>query len=386
MPLMHDLCIIGAGPIGATLALALADAGLDLAVLDGRPAGGTLRGDRALALSHGTRLILERIGAWTPMTGIPDAVSPILEIDVSQARSFGLARLTAAEAGVPALGYVVSYVAMQRALDDALARAGIAVRFGSVVDGVDGSPDAARITLRGGGCPLEARLAAVADGAGAIVAGIERERRDYAQVALVAKVWTAQPHAGVAYERFTPLGPVALLPEGDHYGLVWTLSPAESERVLSLPDREFLAALAARFGPRVRGFARVEERRAFPLALEIARPVAARRAVVLGNAAQTLHPVAGQGFNLGLRDAFELARRVLDAPREAIGSPSMLERYASARRADRYAGIAFTHGLVHLFGNDRSIVRWPRGMALALLDIVPPAKRVFTRAMLHGLR
>jgi 2-octaprenyl-6-methoxyphenol hydroxylase len=108
--------------------------------------------------------------------------------------------------------------------------------------------------------------------------------------------------------------------------------------------------------------------------------------VVLGNAAQTLHPVAGQGFNVGLRDAFELAQAIIDTPRDALGDAPMLERHARGRRADRWAGIAFTHGLVNLFGNDRAVVRWPRGLALTLLDALPPAKRAFTRAMLFGLR
>jgi 2-octaprenyl-6-methoxyphenol hydroxylase len=136
----------------------------------------------------------------------------------------------------------------------------------------------------------------------------------------------------------------------------------------------------------VRGFARVAERRTFPLALEVSRPVVTARAVVLGNAAQTLHPVAGQGFNVGLRDAYELAQAIVASPRDAIGSPAMLAAYAARRRNDRAAGIAFTHGLVHLFGTDLPFVRWPRGMALALLDALPPAKRAFTRAMMFGLR
>jgi 2-octaprenyl-6-methoxyphenol hydroxylase len=384
---MHDLCIVGAGPVGATLALGLRDADLDVVVLDARPEGGTLRGDRSLALSHGARLILERLSAWTALAAVPGAVTPILEIDVSQARGFGVARLSAQEIGLPALGYVVSYVALQSALDAALARAGIAVRFGVAVRDVAGTPDHAVVQVGdGASAALQARLAAVADGAGTVVAGVARERRDYGQVALVAKVWADAPRAGVAYERFTAQGPVALLPEQDHHGLVWTMSPESAARTLALPDADFLAALAQHFGRRVRGFVRVAERRTFPLALEISRPVVTARAVVLGNAAQMLHPVAGQGFNLGLRDAFELAQAIIAGPREAIGSPAMLAGYASGRRNDRMAGIAFTHGLVHLFGTDVPIVRWPRGMALALLDALPPVKRAFTRAMMFGLR
>ncbi len=197
-----------------------------------------------------------------------------------------------------------------------------------------------------------ARLAAVADGTGATVAGIGRTRREYGQAAVVARLWRAAPHAGIAYERFTPDGPIALLPEGDHYGLVWTVTPQRAEELCALDDAAFLAALAPHFGARIGSFTKVADRRAFPLALEIAGSTVGARCVVLGNAAQTLHPVAGQGFNLGLRDAFGLAQAVLDAPRERIGERAMLEAYARRRRPDRWAGIALTHGLVRLFGND----------------------------------
>jgi 2-octaprenyl-6-methoxyphenol hydroxylase len=178
---------------------------------------------------------------------------------------------------------------------------------------------------------------------------------------------------------------MALLPEAGRYGVVWTMTRAAGERALAMSDTEFLTALRARFGTRAQRFTRVADRRAFPLSLEIARPTIVTRAVVLGNAAQALHPVAGQGFNLGLRDAYELARIVADAPRDALGSREVLERFASARSTDRWSGIAFTHGLVHLFGADSALLRWPRGLALTLLDALPPAKRAFTRAMLFGI-
>jgi 2-octaprenyl-6-methoxyphenol hydroxylase len=155
--------------------------------------------------------------------------------------------------------------------------------------------------------------------------------------------------------------------------------------LLGLADVAFLDQLAVRFGRRVGGFTGIRDRRLFPLALEFAPGTVGARCAVLGNAAQSLHPVAGQGFNMGLRDAFELAQVIVDVPREAIGDAAMLRRYARGRRPDRWAGIAFTHGLVNLFGNDRALFRWPRGLALTLLDALPPAKRAFTRAMLFGM-
>jgi len=383
--MLHDAAIVGAGPVGATLALAVAPAGLDVVVLDARAKGETPRGDRSLALSHGARLILERLGAWGALAADRGAATPITAIDISQAGGFGLARLTAEENDLPALGYVVRYRALQAALDAALARAGVAIRHGVAVKSVGGTPAYAAIDVDGGDAVL-ARLAAVADGTGAAVAGLARHRHDYDQVAVVAQVACAAPHGGLALERFTSDGPVALLPEGDRYGLVWTTTPTRAEELLALPDQAFLDRLSVHVAPRAVRLQSVAQRRAFPLALEFARTTIGPRSVVLGNAAQTLHPVAGQGFNVGLRDAFELARAIVDAPREAIGERAMLERYARGRWPDRWAGIAFTHGLVNLFGVDHALLRWPRGLALTLLDTLPPAKRAFTRAMLHGLR
>lgn len=382
---MYDVVVIGAGPVGATLALALADADLKLFLVDSRPRGEAGRSERTLALSHGARLIFERVGVWAPLAATRDAVTAIVEVDVSQAQSFGATRLTAADAGVPALGYVVSYRALQAALDAALAHRGIEVRFQAAAERVGGTPAYAALTLQHGTDAITARLAVVADGVAANVEGIERERHPYDQTAIVAKVWPRRHHDGVAYERFTPQGPIALLPQNDHYGVVWTRPPADVPGTLALSDAAFRDALAEHFGTRV-SFARVAERRAFPLALELARPIATTRVVTIGNAAQALHPIAGQGFNLGLRDAFELAQVVIDTPRDAIGARDMLDRYVRERRTDRWAGIAFTHGLVQLFAGDLAVLRWPRGIALTALDAFPQARRVFARAMLFGLR
>ena len=281
---MHDVVVVGAGPVGATFALALRHADLDIVVLDARAADEAARADRSLALSHGARLILERLGVWTPLAGTAGAVTPIFTIDISQARGFGSVELTASEQGLPALGYVVSYRALQSALDAALARSGIDVRFGHEARAVTGVADRVSIELAStAGEPLHARLAVVADGAAAAVRGITRKRHDYDQTAIVCEVALCHPHRGIAYERFTADGPVALLPERGHYALVWTQAPAAAARALALPDAEFLAALATHFGSRVRGFTGVRARRAFPLTLEVARDTTAARIAVIGN-------------------------------------------------------------------------------------------------------
>jgi len=381
---MRDVAIVGAGPVGSALALALAGAGLDVVALDARAQGATLRGDRSLALSHGARLIFERLSVWAPLAATPGAVTPIERVDVSQAGGFGTALLDAGEVGLPALGYVVSYIALQAALDAALERAAVDVRYGVSVDRIDSTPGFAIVQPAGDGRAIETRLAVVADGTGAGLAGIERVRHDYGQVAVIGKVATARPHGGLAYERFTPDGPIALLPEGEHYGFVWTLEPGRAQEMLALSDDDFVARFASQFGRRRSDFLRAWGRKSFPLVMEFARPPVATRIVAIGNASQTLHPVAGQGFNVGLRDAWELKRVIAATPREAIGARAMLDGYVARRRTDRWAGVAFTHGLVHLFGTDLPFVRWPRGIGLALLDAVPPLKRSFTRAMLFG--
>jgi 2-octaprenyl-6-methoxyphenol hydroxylase len=379
-----DIAIVGAGPVGGTLALAIAQSGYSILALDAREPGSTLRGDRSLAISHGGRLIFERLGIFAPLASTPGAVTPITAIDISQARAFGTATLTAEEHALPALGYVISYRALQSAIDGALARTDVEIRYACEVTNVQGGPECADVTVADGD-RVRARLAVVADGTGAAVAGISRRRRDYGQVALIAKVTTASPHGGVAYERFTTSGPVALLPEGEHYGLVWTMTPQAAAEAVQWSDRRFLAELSAHFGARRSDFASVRDRKTFPLALELAQPAVAARAVLVGNAAQSLHPIAGQGFNLGLRDAFELAQAINETPRDSLGSHAMLARYVARRRADRYAGVAFTHGLTHIFALDGAIFAWPRGIALAALDALPFAKRAFTRAMLFGL-
>ncbi|MEP7084716.1 MAG: FAD-dependent monooxygenase, partial [Betaproteobacteria bacterium] len=318
-------------------------------------------------------------------------VTPIDTIDISQKGGFGVTRLTAREAGVPALGYVVRYGELQGALDAALAAAGIAVEFERKVDSILTTPDAASVLVRGaagqrGDTECATRLVVVADGSGELLPALPRRKVDYQQSALTGVVTASAPRTGTAFERFTTDGPAALLPFESGYALIWTATPQHAADLLALDDASFLAALQQHFGERVGRFMSVARRKAFPLLLQFATQVVGERAVLLGNAAQSLHPIAGQGFNLGLRDVWTLAQQLLDTPRTDVGSAQQLRRYAQSRRTDRWAGMAVTHGLVSAFASNHPLLAVPRGLGLTLIDSIPPLKRAFARGMLNGLR
>ncbi|MBS1185371.1 MAG: ubiquinone biosynthesis hydroxylase, partial [Proteobacteria bacterium] len=209
---------------------------------------------------------------------------------------------------------------------------------------------------------------------------------DYDQMAVVCDVQTELPHASQAFERFTPEGPAALLPKGEHYALVWTADSAAARRIAALPDREFLAALYRHFGGRQGLFLHASPRKTFPLRLAYTGSEAAGRVVRIGNAAQTLHPVAGQGFNIGLRDAWELASLCGDTPASEIGSAAMLAAYARGRRTDVLGGLGFTDFLVRTFSNDFAPLRHARGLGLLALEALPPLKTFVARRMMFGAR
>lgn len=340
---MPDVLVRGAGPVGCAAALALKKAGFDVRLLD---ASDPTPGFRPIALSHASRLILERLGAWE---GI-DA-TPITEVEVSQAGGFGRTRFDAQDAGVPALGYVTDYAAL-------------AGRLRSL---------AGALLVRE---EVEARCVVHAEGIA------EAREKRYAQDALVALVRAEPASRGTAFERFTPEGPLALLPFGGKYAIVWSTSPAQARRLCSCDEGEFLDALAAAGGRRAARPVVVEMRAAQPLVLRVRRSRTAPRAVYLGNAAQTLHPVAGQGLNLGLRDAWDLAQALRGAADP--GDPARLAAYAASRRFDAAATIGVTDLLARGFLGSSRIARAARGAALTALDLLPAPRRFFARRMIFG--
>jgi 2-octaprenyl-6-methoxyphenol hydroxylase len=375
MPL--DIAIVGAGPVGAALAAMLAPTGLDIALFEARASAAS--DSRTLALSQGSRERLEEARAW------PQGATPITSIHVSQRGGPGRTLLEARDSGIPALGYTVSYASLEAALRARLSDARIPVNHGHACEAIALEDGLATVRFNAGRS-ADARLLVLADGGSnaSRIAGIDFREKDYGQAALVGALHADRPHQGRAYERFTPQGPMALLPVGEHYGLVWTAPPPEVQRLLALSDAAFLAELQEAFGDRAGLFTRIGARAAFPLKLRAINTPIALRTAIIGNAAQALHPIAGQGLNLGLRDAAALADAIAATPRPEIGGASMLERYRASRRRDAGRGIAFTDLLVSSFGDGRRLPTLGRGMALAALDLFPPARRWFAERMIHG--
>ena len=373
---MLDVAIIGAGPVGALLAALLARSGRDACLFEARPGPSTER--RTLALSHASRERLEEVGGWPAGES-----TPIASIHVSQEGGPGRTLIEATDQGLEALGHTVAYCALERAQHEALRGAGGRVSFGEACTHIDLDAQRARIGLASGR-EVEARLLVLADGGAnaARIPGLAFTEKDYGQVAVVGSIATDRPHRGRAWERFTPRGPMALLPVEERYALVWTATPREAARILALDDRAFSGELQARFGDRAGRFHSPWPRASFPLRLRVVNVPIARRTAVIGNAAQALHPIAGQGLNLGLRDAAQLADVLASAGDP--GDAAVLDAYRDARRRDAMRGVFFTDLLVSAFADGRRGPTFARGLALAALDLFPPARRLLADRMIHG--
>ncbi len=335
-----DVLVKGAGPVGCVAALALHKTGRRVALLGHETSA---PGFRPIVLSYASRLILERVGVWGAL-----APTPIETIRVSQAGRFGRTLLEAADAGVPALGYVVEYSALLEAL---------------------------RAAARDISTPqdLPARCVVHAEGAAPQAA----EKR-YGQDALVAMVRFAPPAGAEAYERFTREGPLAFLPCSGRYALVWSMPPEKARNLVSARESDFLDTLARAAGTRPGRPLAAEARAVQPLVLRVRGARVGERSVYIGNAAQTLHPVAGQGLNLGLRDAWDLAQTVRGA--QDPGGAATLARFAARRRFDAAAAIRVTDLLATIFLGKNVL----RGLALTALDIFPAPRRFFARRMIFG--
>jgi 2-octaprenyl-6-methoxyphenol hydroxylase len=380
-----DVAIVGGGMVGASFALALRATKLRVLLIEGVPPDSAAQpsfDERTTALGNGSRQIFESLGVWPAMVGDSAAIR---SIHVSDAGRFGVARLDAQEQGVPAFGYVVPNRVIGRVLWAALREAP------NVTLAVPAQLKAA--TLRDDGVLLDAiidgqperiraAVAVAADGSGSVLrasAGIDADIEDYDQVAIVVNAATDKPHHGEAFERFTSSGPLAVLPvTGGGYAVVWAVKPDRAAELLSLDEAAFAAELLAAFGWRAGRWTRIGRRNTYPLTLSRAAETVSGRVVLIGNAAQALHPVAGQGFNLGLRDAATLAEMLVRAD-ATPDYPDLLGKFAAWRAEDRSGVTRFTDSLVKLFGSDTPGLGLVRNFGLLLFDLSPSAKRALSR-------
>jgi 2-octaprenyl-6-methoxyphenol hydroxylase len=381
-----DVAIVGGGPVGLALAGMLVMRGLrgeTIAVIDAKPIEQAVADPRSVALSWGSRQLLSQVNAWSPRT------TPITHIHVSRRGSFGRTLIASADYDLPALGYVARYGDVCQSLTAALAQTGVRQLRPLQVSGRDESGHEIKLALSNGET-LSAQLMVQAEGGIFGEQAVRATQRDYGQTAIVATVHADARIPGRAFERFTDQGPLALLPQEEGYSLVWCLRPENAEALLALNDDAFLAALQQAFGQRVGRFTRTGIRHAYALGLN-AEQRATARSVAIGNAAQTLHPVAGQGLNLGLRDASVLAQcitRGFTSGSSGSQVAGALEEFQQQRRADRGMTVRLTDLMARVFASsgDGTLTQDLLGASLSMIDVFPPAKRALAEQMMFGVR
>lgn len=388
-----QLAIIGGGLVGASLALALQEGarqrGWRIVLIEPFAPGNSYQPSydaRSSALSYGTRQIYERLGLWPALSA---RAEPIRQIHVSDRGRFGATRLSAESEGVPALGYVVENAWLGQCLWQALDAEVVEWRCPAEVTALQALGDGYRLTLNDGS-QLDCDLAVLADGGRSGLReqlGIAVKTTPYGQSALIANISTAEVHQGQAFERFTDDGPMALLPLSENRSaLVWTRQGGDAQRLAALPDREFLAELQQVFGYRLGALTQVGARHLYPLSLVEASEQVRPHLVVLGNAAHSLHPIAGQGYNLSLRDTLALAEALLDSP-ATPGDFAVLQDYLRRQRLDQQLTVGFSDQVTRLFSTAQPLLVAGRNLGLLGLDLLPPAKHWFARqAMGLGTR
>lgn len=378
-----DITICGAGPVGLTLAALLLQRGVSpekLLLLDAKTAEQSAADPRSIALSYGSRQILERVGAW------PIPAQAITQIHVSRRGHFGRTLIEADGYHVPALGYVTRYGALITALNRVIADAGLTVLRPVQISSSEESSDQVDLYLDDGK-QVRTRLLIQVEGGVFAQQPARARHRDYNQTAIVTQVGVSAPLMQRAFERFTAEGPLALLPQDGGYAVVWCAATQTAARLAQLDDAAFLQALSAAFGQRVGQFLRVGPRFSYPLGLN-ADVRATARTVAIGNAAQTLHPVAGQGLNLGLRDASVLAQCLTAATAATAATPAALSQFAARRRVDRGVAIGVTDAMARVFASapDGTLSQALLGLSLGLIDALPPVRRLLAEQMMYGQR
>ncbi len=380
-----NIAIIGGGLVGASLALALqqgaCERGWRIALIEPFAPGDAFQPSydaRASALAYGSQQIYQRLGIWPQVAQRAQAIE---HIHVSEQGRFAAAELHAAEQNVSALGQVVENAWLGHCLWNALDNDVIDWHSPAKVTALQAQPGGYRLQLDSGKT-LNCELAILADGGRSGLRqqlGIHCNVRHYDQTAIITTVTPARQHDSWAFERFTPDGPMALLPITDNrLVLIWTRPPAEAERLAALPERDFLDQLQDVFGYRLGRFVQVGQRHLYPLALMQSSEQVRSHLVVLGNAAHSLHPVAGQGYNLSLRDAMALADTLL-ASNRPLGDLATLQAYVTGQQQDQQLTISFSDQATRLFSNQSAGLSQARQLGLLGLELCPPAKNLFAR-------
>lgn len=383
----YDIVIAGGGMAGLSLACALAPTGARMAVIEARPPrtdNPPSFDDRAIALAHGSRRIFEAVGLWER---ISPTATPIKKIHISERGRFGFTHLDATEEKVPALGYVALARDLGHSLLEAFNATDTELLCPSRLADFENGSDRVALEIESNESrrQVTTKLLIAADGGQSRIReqlGIDVRRWEYGHTAIVSNVLAGKPHDNIAYERFTTDGPLALLPMTDNrFGVVLTVQTEEHEDILALDDEAFIALLQERFGYRCGRFTHVGTRGAYPLSLITAKESVRQRVALLGNAAHTLHPISGQGFNLGLRDVAVMADVVSRAMLETgdPGVPEVLKAYSDERQSDHRNMALATDGLARLFGNPLGVITMGRNIGLLAADLLPGIRHQIAR-------
>jgi len=389
---IFDIIIVGSGLVGASLAASLRHTDLKIAVIDLQPWATATTDvisydERVIALNYLSKQILQGLGAW--QEGMKYSV-PIQQIHVSEQGGFGFTRLTAQALNLPALGYVISANQLLQAIQSVVTpqtAPNVTIFTPAQLIQLQLQPSCATAIITTGATTqsLTARLIVAADGGNSQARQLlnaDYQEHSYQQTAIIANVTTEHPHQQIAYERFGRAGTIALLPlQSNLCSLVWSIKTAHQDEYMQLSDKVFLARLQQHFGWRLGRFLKLGRRVAHPLRLMHISQLIQPHIVFIGNAAHTLHPVAGQGFNLGLRDVASLADLLSQTAPEAIGNQEILQNYAARQHPDHQRVITITDSLVKTFSSDFMPMRWARNLSLLAIDALPPLKKLFVQQM-----
>lgn len=381
-----DIVIIGGGLVGFCLALSLRDTGMRVAVVEAttdESRSKSAASNRALALSYGTTKMLDKLSIWQK---IRHKATPIKQIHISDQGYFAKSRLSADKEGVEALGYVITANIIERAVLSQAQQTKIPIICPGRLVGLVVDKNQAHIVLKVGdkSINIATKLIVGADGGNSSVRKllqITQSHFDYQQKAIITVVKPTLGHNNIAFERFTATGPLALLPTANNYSVIWTHANAQADKLLTGSDAKFITALQQCFGYRMGEFKLLAPRLAIPLSLIKADTIIASRGVLIGNAAHQLHPVAGQGFNLSLRDVVSLSAMLIQQSQDKkdIGCVEFLQKYSSARQSDHNKIVNFTDGIVKIFSNNIFPFAVSRGLGLILLDHINSAKSYLAR-------